>query len=424
MNGFHLRNLYPNRINLLSELHTIAFTHRRFEVSKIGVLHIEEADQAVRLLALKARFDIPELLFISTCNRVEISLFSEVAITNTWINDLLEALYPHLEQTEITEYLHHLELYKGEKAIEHAFSVASSIDSMIVGEREIITQMRTSHEHCRKIGLTGDRFRLLMKHVIETAKKVYTETSIATKPVSVVSLAYQHLKRLNIHLDARILVIGAGVTNTTMSHYLKKHGYKNFAVFNRTLANAEVLAKELKCPAYRLDDLMTYREGFDVIISCTGADHHVISPEIYAAILNGEQDKKIVIDIAIPQDLNPSIIENNSLTHISVDLLQKISNQNLKERTKEVDHVLQIIDLAILEFRTKVKERYVELAMKSVPKQVKEIKASALNNVFKSEIENMDKQSREVLEKVIGYMEKKYISGPMKLAKEIIIKNA
>ena len=86
--------------------------------------------------------------------------------------------------------------------------------------------------------------------------------------------------------------------------------------------------------------------------------------------------------------------------------------------------MLQIIELAIIEFRTKVKERYVELAMKSVPKQVKEIKDSALNNVFKSEIENMDEQSREVLEKVIGYMEKKYISGPMKLAKEIIIKNA
>ena len=107
-----------------------------------------------------------------------------------------------------------------------------------------------------------------------------------------------------------------------------------------------------------------------------------------------------------------------------MDLLQKISNQNLKERTKEVDHVMQIIELALVDFRTKVKERQVELAMKSVPKQVKEIKASALNNVFKSEIENMDEQSREVLEKVLGYMEKKYISGPMKLAKEIIIKNA
>jgi len=423
LNGIHLRNLYPNRINLLSELNTIAFTHRRFEASKIGVLHIEEADQAVRLLALKARFDIPELLFISTCNRVEISFFAPNEITNSWLFDFLQALYPQLASSKITDYLINLEIYKEEKAIEHAFSVASSIDSMIIGEREIITQVRTAYEHCRKVGLAGDRFRLLMKHVIETAKKVYTETSIATKPVSVVSLAYQHLKRLNIGLDARILVIGAGVTNTTMSHYLKKHGYKNFAVFNRTLANAEVLAADLKCLAYRLDDLMTYREGFDVIISCTGADHHVISPEIYTAILNGEQDKKIVIDIAIPQDLNPSISENNSLTHISVDLLQKISNQNLKERTKEVDHVMQIIELALVDFRIKVKERDVEVAMKSVPKQVKEIKSTAINDVFKKEIENMDEHSREVLEKVIGYMEKKYISGPMKLAKKIILDN-
>ena len=130
-----------------------------------------------------------------------------------------------------------------------------------------------------------------------------------------------------------------------------------------------------------------------------------------------------MIDIAIPQDLNPIIAESHSLTHISVDVLQKISNQNLKERTKEVDHVMQIIELALIDFRTKVKERDVEVAMKSVPKQVKEIKATAINDVFKTEIENMDEQSREVLEKVIGYMEKKYISGPMKLAKKIILDN-
>jgi glutamyl-tRNA reductase len=409
---------------LLSELHTIAFTHRRFEASKIGVLHIEEADQAARLLALKARFDIPELLFISTCNRVEISFFATDEITNSWLFDFLQALYPSINSSTITDYLINLELYKEEKAIEHAFSVASSIDSMIVGEREIITQVRTAYEHCRKAGLTGDRFRLLMKHVIETAKKVYTETSIATKPVSVVSLAYQHLKRLNIGLDARILVIGAGVTNTTMCRYLKKHGFKNFAVFNRTVAKGQLLADELKGVNHRLEELSNYKMGFDVIISCTGTDFHVISPEIYSSLLNGEVDKKIVIDIAIPQDLNPIIAENHSLTHISVDVLQKISNQNLKERTKEVDHVMQIIEIALIDFRTKVKERDVEVAMKSVPKQVKDIKATAINDVFKTEIENMDKQSREVLEKVIGYMEKKYISGPMKLAKEIIIKNA
>ncbi|NDC93558.1 MAG: glutamyl-tRNA reductase, partial [Flavobacteriales bacterium] len=108
----------------------------------------------------------------------------------------------------------------------------------------------------------------------------------------------------------------------------------------------------------------------------------------------------------------------------SVDFLQKISNQNLKERGKEVEHVIEIISVALKEFESILKERSVEIAMKSVPSQVKEIKKNAVNAVFKDEIEGMDEHSKKVLKKVIGYMEKKYISGPMKLAKEIILKNA
>lgn len=405
-------------------MYTIAFTHRRFDVSKIGILHIEEIDQSLRLINVKEKFNIQELLFISTCNRVELSFFTAETVNNTWLFDLMQTLYPSLSPSAITDYLLNLELYQHDKAVEHVFSVASSIDSMIVGEREIITQVRRAHEHCRKIGLSGDRFRLLMQQVIETAKKVYTETSIATKPVSVVSLAYHHLRKLAISLDARILIVGSGVTNSTMSQYLKKHGFKRFTVFNRTLKNAQRLAEELQSNAYGLDELTRFKEGFDVIITCTGADHHIITPAIYESLLNGEKDKKIVIDIAIPQDLHPSILAEHSLTYISVDVLQKVANQNLKERKKEIDHVLQIIEQSLAVFQTKIKERHVELVMKSVPKQVKDIKTSAVNHVFKAEIENMDAQSREVLEKVIGYMEKKYISGPMKLAKEIILKNA
>ena len=145
---------------------------------------------------------------------------------------------------------------------------------------------------------------------------------------------------------------------------------------------------------------------------------------MYTNLLQGETEKKTVIDIAIPQDLSPSIIEKYAVNHISVDFLQKISNQNLKERGKEVEHVLEIISAALQEFEFILKERSVEIAMKSVPSQVKEIKKNAVNAVFKDEIEGMDEHSKKVLKKVIGYMEKKYISGPMKLAKEIILKNA
>ena len=145
---------------------------------------------------------------------------------------------------------------------------------------------------------------------------------------------------------------------------------------------------------------------------------------MYTDLLQGETEKKTIIDIAIPQDLSPSIIEKYAVNHISVDFLQKISNQNLKERGKEVEHVIEIISVALKEFESILKERSVEIAMKSVPSQVKEIKKNAVNAVFKDEIEGLDEHSKKVLKKVIGYMEKKYISGPMKLAKEIILKNA
>jgi glutamyl-tRNA reductase len=254
-------------------------------------------------------------------------------IDELFVKSLLQTTFPNLSDDVISDLAEKVETYSGTDAVEHAFAVASSIDSMIVGEREIITQVRLAYEHCRDLKLTGDLIRILMKQVIQTAKKVYTETSIATKPVSVVSLAYHQLKKLNIPLDARILVVGAGMTNTTMSRFLKKHGFTNFAVFNRSLEKAKQFASEIKGEAFSLSELKYYDKGFDVIITCTGADFHIITPELYDAILQGEKSNKIIIDLAIPQDLDPVILENNDITYISVDFLQKISNQNLKERS-------------------------------------------------------------------------------------------
>ena len=169
--------------------------------------------------------------------------------------------------------------------------------------------------------------------------------------------------------------------------------------------------------------MQQYAQGFDVLLTCTGTDHHLVGLPLYEQLLQKESTRKIVIDLAIPQDLHPDIIDKYPVNYISVDVLQKESNQNLKERSKEVQHVEEILAEALFSFDYLVKERSVELAMREVPKQVKQIKTTAINEVFKQEIESMDEHSKEVLEKVLGYMEKKYISGPMKLAKDILIKN-
>ncbi len=405
-------------------LNILAFTHRNLDVSKIGLLHIDREDQPERLRELKSKLGISELCFLSTCNRVEFTFVSDFEWKDEHTSLLLSALYFDFTDEQISEFTSHAEHYAECDAIDHALAVASSIDSMIVGEREIITQVRNAYELCREANLTGDLIRLLLKQVIQTAKKVYTETSIASKPVSVVSLAYHQLKKLNIPLEARVLLIGAGVTNTTMARFLKKHGFKNFVVFNRTFEKASILADEIRGIPYALADLKNYKNGFDVIITCTGADNHIITKEIYDNLLVEEKNKKIVIDLAIPQDLDPEIIENHRIDYISVSHLQIISNQNLKERTKEIKYVEEILSAGSDEFFSLLKERSVEKAMSEVPKQIKSIKSAAMNEVFRKDIENLDPQSREVLEKVIGYMEKKYISGPMRLAKKIILENA
>ena len=166
--------------NNLKHLKIFAFTHRKLDVVKIGLLHIEPNEQGARLNSVKDVFGIEEFMFLSTCNRVEFTLVSDGRVS---IEKFIQSLYPELPISEIVFLAKNVEEYNAEDAVNHAFSVASSIESMIVGEREIITQVRNAFDCSNKNKLTGDFLRLLIRQVIQTAKKVYTKTSIATKPV-------------------------------------------------------------------------------------------------------------------------------------------------------------------------------------------------------------------------------------------------
>jgi glutamyl-tRNA reductase len=406
---------------MLEHFHILAFTHKKMDVTEVGKLHIEPDRQEVVLKEFKEKMQIDELMFLSTCNRVEFLFCTQEQVDIQFIEAFFQTLYPHHQPQQIQQFMDAVENYSGIHAIEHILQVASSIDSMIVGEREIITQVRNAFDASKAMGLTGDFIRVVMRHTVETAKRVYTETSIANKPVSVVALAYHTLRDMNISLDARVLMIGAGMTNSNMAKFLRKHGFKNFTVFNRTLSKAETLATDLKGVAFPLESLATFDKGFDIIITCTGSEQAIITPAIYTNLLQGETTRKVVIDIAIPHDLDAEIVSSNNVTHISIDYLQKISDKNLQERSKEIVHVEQILSEAIETFLHIHKMRKVEIAMREVPNMVKDIRSAAVNEVFKREIQSLDEESREVLEKIIGYMEKKYMSMPMKLAKEIML---
>jgi len=406
----------------VEDIHIFAFTHRQLEVNQIGLLHISLDDQKEKLSKFKAQFQIEEIMYISTCNRVEFILRKKENIQLQDFKTFLKFLFPHFDAEQVKLFTQNVEQYKGIESIEHMIKVTSSIDSMVIGEREIITQVRKAFDVCKEYGITGDSIRLMIRHTIETAKRIYTETSIAQSPVSVVSLAYHTLRLKDISLDARILIIGAGVTNTNMSRFLRKHGFTNFAVFNRTKSKAEVLAKQLKAKAYALNELPLYKDGFDIIITCTGADTSIIDEDLYRHLLQGDTDPKVVIDLAIPSDLDPEVAKHFPLDNISIEYLQKISSKNLEKRAREIIHVEEIVDEAVEQFKLMAHERKVEIAMRSVPETVKEIRATAMQHIFAKEMEGLDENAKETLEKIIAHFEKKYMSVPMKMAKEILLK--
>lgn len=408
---------------MIKQIHSIAFTHRNLDVRHIGRLHIEVEKQQARFEQLKSQLALDEVVFLSTCNRVEYFFVSDLIVDASFLHTFFTELYPEMDGELTAYYSSKAEIYNRMDAVSHLFRVASSIDSLVIGEREIITQVRQAYEQSRSMNLSGDTLRILFNETILTAKRVYSETKISERPVSVVSIAYQRLQSLDVPNDARVLIVGTGVTNTAMARFLKKHGMTRFTLFNRTLANALPLANELNGEAFPLSELPYYSGGFDVLVTCTGSEETIIDTALYDQLLQGDMDAKITIDLALPNDIEDEVHLNFPTKQISINTLQKISDANLVMRSNEIDQVEAIISESCKSFINAAKLRTIELAMRPVPQMVKDIKATAFNEVFKNDIDQLDTESLAVLEKIVGYMEKKYMSMPMIMAKEILFKS-
>ena len=402
-------------------LKVIAFTHKQIELKELGKLVICQESLTDKLHEVKEAFGISEIFYLATCNRVEFIMVTPQVVDKEFAKKFIEKFNIGLCSQHMGTFLDAALIYEGKDALNHLLRTSCSLESLIVGEKEILAQLRKAYEDCKEAGLTGDGLRMFMACVVKTAKEVYTHTNISKNPISVVSLAYRKLKDLKLCSNARILIIGAGETNQNISKYLQKHKFSNFSVFNRTVSKAQKLAKDLNGEAFGLEALQTYDKGFDVIITCTSSVEPIITPELYKSLLNGCTHRKTIVDLAVPNDTAPEVLEQFPVNFIEVHSLNEVAKRNLQERYQELTHAEAIIEQNMCEFLQMLKQRKVELAMRQVPEKIKEIRHTAINTVFADEVQTMDEQSREILERVMNYMEKKYISVPMVMAKDILI---
>lgn len=301
------------------------------------------------LKELVALDGIIEGVIVSTCNRVEIyattrDIAGGIARVKRFIAD-----YHHLSLGSIEQ---HLYSFHSEPAIRHVFRVASSLDSMVVGEPQILGQIKTSYGYAAEYKSSGIILNRFLHKAFSVAKRVRTETKIASSAVSVAFAAVELAKKILGDLsDKTVMLIGAGEMCELAAKHFLNSGAKGVMVTNRTFERAERLADDFGGEAVHFEEFLEHLHRADIVLSSTGAPHCIIGPKDVEDVIKKRRFKPVFfIDIAVPRDIDPRVdnIENAYL--FTVDHLQEIVQANMAQRSLEAEKAEEIIDQEIGQF--------------------------------------------------------------------------
>ena len=402
----------------VEHLQILSLNFQHASIEDVGLLHVAPDEQPAVLTNWKIQLGLQGIVFLSTCNRVEFIMSDEKYFCMGRQAHLMQQF--GLAPDAFTRIMAAVQVYRGEQAMRHLMRVASSLESMVLGEREILTQVREAFDLAMKHRLAGDRLRVTGRSVVETAKKVFTDTDVATQAVSVNSLGWQAFKTWNLPQDASILMIGAGATNTSVGRFLSKAGHHNVRVLNRSLKRAQALADILHTSQVGTLDALpeALAAGPDAIVICTGSDQALLTGEHATMLPAGPLH---VLDLGVPSDLDAGFRERPALTVVDMTALKEIADQNLAIRATEVGKCESLLEAGLVEYIERLQAREVELALIELPKMIKAIRDTAMGDIFAEDLEGLDAEARQVVERIVAYLEKKYVGLPMKLAKEAVL---
>ncbi|NBB88548.1 MAG: glutamyl-tRNA reductase [Bacteroidetes bacterium] len=399
----------------------ITVTHKSIDVGDLGAYVVPEKNGSTFRFLNKAKdyFQIEELMYLQTCNRIMFVLFDSNPHRLPKARELFAFFHPEKNSSFYKKLNSSYKEFIDLDAVEHVFSVAASVDSLVVGEREILRQLRTAYEDCAEKNLTGDSIRLLMRYAIESAKKVYNHTRIGEKSVSVASLASSMLFEKGLTPADPVLLVGAGETNTIIAKVLKKKGYKDITVFNRTLPKAQFIANLTEGKAFSLDQLPGHPRPWKAMIVCTSAPAAIITEDVFDQLhsQNDAYNHKFILDLGIPKNVAPELTDRPDVTYIEIEGVRSKAQEHLEFRQQEVQEAVRIIHSYGKEFMKVFQQRQIEKSLRSLPDAISEVKERAINEVFRKDLNELDDESRALILEMMDYMERKCIGVPMKMAK-------
>ncbi len=352
-----------------------------------------------------------EVVFLSTCNRVE-------AIVST--NDMekareqiIETWQTHsgVDGTIFRESTYH---YFGQEAVRHIFRVASSLDSMVVGEPQILGQLKDAYRNASEAGCSGHILNKLMHKAFSTAKKIRTETRIASQAVSISYAAVELAKKIFGDLGGKsALLIGAGEMAELAAQHLKTSGIEKLIVANRTLERALELARSLKGEAVSLEEIEDVLIDVDIVISSTGASGLVIRKEQVKRIMRPRYHRLLFfIDIAVPRDIDPEINNIDNVYLFDIDELREVVQENKAERQKEAVKAERIVESEVIKFKSWMKCLDIIPIIKRLQEKAETVRQRELRRTLKH-LKGLDSMEIEAIEKLSLSLVNKILHDPI-----------
>jgi glutamyl-tRNA reductase len=292
-----------------------------------------------------------EGLIVSTCNRVEVLAETSAAASEGL--DRITGFLSAARHIGHDDFVKHLYSHQEEMAVRHVFRVASSLDSMVVGEPQVLGQVRHAYSLALEAGTAGRVLNRLVHHAFRAAKRVRTETGIAASAVSISYMAVELGRKVFGSLKGRtVLLIGAGEMAELSAQHLVSAGATRVMVANRTPETAERLAAKFGGTAVEFSGLTQHLASADIVIGSTGASEYVVTFEMAREALEARRNRPaFFIDISVPRNIDPRIGELNNLFVFDIDDLESVIASNIREREKEAERAELILESEVMQFQ-------------------------------------------------------------------------
>jgi len=330
----------------------VGINHRTAPVDVRERVVFEPARMPEALRELASLPDVRESVIVSTCNRTE--LYCVTGSSETDLGTWMERYH------QLGSSIHHC-LYKLDdmRAVAHAFSVASGLDSMVLGEPQILGQLKDAYRVAQEAGTAGPVLNRLFQATFSVAKRVRTETQIGANAVSVASAAVAMAKTVFASFDNRTaLMVGAGETIALAARHLHADGLRRMIVANRSIDRARELAAEFQAFAIGLDDIPAHLPEADIVVASTASPNAIITRAMTAQALRARKRRPIfMVDIAVPRDIEPEVAELEDVYLFTIDDLQSVVNENMENRRQAARQADQVIASEVDRFELQLRTR-------------------------------------------------------------------